>query len=79
MKEKSPTNFLFKNLGSVHYPKGLTNPFGRSFVTLDFAKKNKNKIVGGFIMGFWDALGTAAGKAVKKVADTNKKSESSKN
>ena len=23
-------------------------------------------------MGFWDALGTAAGKAVKKVADTNK-------
>ena len=30
-------------------------------------------------MGFWDALGTAAGKAVKKVADTNKKSESSKN
>ena len=23
-------------------------------------------------MGFWDALGTAAGKTVKKVADTNK-------
>ena len=43
-KVKSPTNFLFKNLGSVHYPKGLTNPFGRSLVALDFALKSKDKI-----------------------------------
>ena len=38
-----PTNFFFKNLGSVHYPKGLQNPFGRSLVTLDFAQR-KQKI-----------------------------------
>ena len=40
--------FITKNLGSVHYPKRLTNPFGRSLVSLDFAQKNKDKIAGGF-------------------------------
>jgi len=41
VKVKSPTNFLFKNLGSVHYPKELKNSFGRSLATLDFAQKQK--------------------------------------
>jgi len=37
-------------LGSVHYPKDLKESFGRSLVTLDFAQKIKNKIVGDFFM-----------------------------
>jgi len=47
-KVNHPTNFFSKNLGSVHYPKDLKESFGRSLVTLDFAQKIKNKIVGGF-------------------------------
>lgn len=47
-KVNLPTDFFSKNLGSVYYPKDSFKSFGRSLVTLDFAQKIKNKIVGGF-------------------------------
>jgi len=49
VNKKILQHFFSKNLGSVHYPKDLKKSFGRSLVTFDFAKKSKDKILGGFL------------------------------